>query len=379
MSGDERASLPAASEPDRLARAGLSRVFEPDAAVWEVVERLGAASLWQRLLAGGRGLPERLVAAAGPRLAEADPAADLAAAAGCGARLVCPDDPEWPAGADSVAGRYPPPLALWTRGPLDLAGAVERSVAVVGSRAATDYGEYVAADLGSGLADRGWSVISGAAYGIDGAAHRGALTAGGTTVAVLACGVDVAYPRGHRALLEHIARDGLIVSEWPPGCAPHRLRFLVRNRVIAAITRGTVVVEAAARSGSLSTARYARDLLRPVMAVPGPVTSAMSTGAHQMIVDGDADMVTGPAGVLELVGHIGEDLAERQAGPPTARDDLGAALQRVLDAVPARSPAAVARIAVTAGVAVPEALGGLGVLAGRGLVEEREGGWRLPA
>jgi DNA processing protein len=182
------------ADPDRIARAGLSRVFEPDAAVWDLVDRHGAAGLWQRLRAGGSGLPGPLLARAGPRLAEADPAADLIAAARCGARLVCPGDAEWPPGADAVAGRYPPPIALWVRGVPELAAFLDRSVAVVGSRAASDYGEYVAADFGSGLADRGWTVVSGAAYGIDGAAHRGALAAGVGTVAVLACGVDISYP-----------------------------------------------------------------------------------------------------------------------------------------------------------------------------------------
>jgi DNA processing protein len=366
-----------AVEPDRLARAGLSRVFEPDRQVWTLVEQLGAAELWERLCSGGRGLPDRLVATSGPRLAEAQPETDFTAAARCGARLVCPGDAEWPVGADIVAGRYPPPIALWARGPLDLGAAVDRSVAVVGSRAATDYGEYVAADLGSGLADRGWTVVSGGAYGIDGAAHRGALAAGGTTIAVLACGVDVAYPKGHRALLDRIAAEGLVVSEWAPGCAPQRLRFLVRNRVIAAITRGTVVVEAAHRSGSLSTARYARDLLRPVMAVPGPVTSALSTGTHQLITNDCASLVTGADGVMEMVGSIGDDLADPPESPVTKRDELAPVLARVLDAVPARNTAAAARIAVTAGVAAPEALGALGVLAGKGLAEERDGGWTL--
>ena len=155
---------------------------------------------------------------------------------------------------------------------------VDRSVAIVGSRASTAYGEHVAGELGHQLAERGWTVVSGGAFGIDAAAHRGALAAEAPTVAVLACGVDRPYPAAHGALLHRIAETGLLVSEWPPGAAPHRHRFLVRNRLIAALTRGTVVVEAAARSGAQATARRARKLGRQVLVVPGPVTSAMSVG-----------------------------------------------------------------------------------------------------
>ena len=147
-------------------------------------------------------------------------------------------------------------------------------------------------------------MISGAAYGIDAAAHHGAFVAGGATVAVLACGVDHAYPRGHADLLASIAAHGAVISEYPPGQLPQQRRFLARNRLIAALTMGTVVVEAGRRSGALNAARHARELRRPVMAVPGPVTSSTSGGCHQLIRDGQATCVTCAEDVITDVSPV---------------------------------------------------------------------------
>ncbi len=307
--------------------------------------------------------------------------ADVRAAADIGARFVCPGDLEWPRQLDDLASMVradgAAPLGLWVRGEVDLRFACLRSVSVVGARAATSYGEHVAGDLAAGLADHGCTVVSGGAFGIDGAAHRGSLAAGGTTVAVLACGVDVAYPRGHAALLDRIALDGLLVSEWPPGCTPMRHRFLVRNRVIAALTRGTVVVEAAARSGALATAHRARDLNRYLMAVPGPVTSAMSAGCHQLIREDGAICVGRASEVMELIGAIGDDLAPVEEPATSPRDGLDAMTLRVLDAVPVRRAAGPASIGLTAGLDARAVAAGLGRLFARGLVERLDGGWRL--
>ena len=228
------------------------------------------------------------------RLAQVPADAGLAGAQRKGIRLICPGDPEWPPQLDNFGAHRP--YALWARGN-DLRAACGQAVSMVGSRAVSAYGTHVATDLATGLAGRGWTVISGAAYGIDAAAHHGALLAGGPTVAVLACGADVAYPRGHATLLATIAVRGTIVSEYPPSRAVSRTRFLTRNRVIAALAAGTVVIEAGLRSGALTTARHARKLGRPVMAVPGPVTSAQSAGCHQLIRDG-ATCVTSTADVL---------------------------------------------------------------------------------
>ncbi len=198
------------------------------------------------------------------------------------------------------------PYALWLRGEADLRYCCLQSVSIVGARAASAYGTHVGTEMAAALAARGWAVVSGAAYGIDACAHQGALAADGVTIAVLACGVDHAYPAGHYDLLASIAAQGVLVSEWPPGRTPNRLRFLIRNRVIGALTRGTVVVEAGLRSGALNTARHARDLHRPVMAVPGPVTSEVSAGCHKIIREWGAICVTSAQDVLELLTPLGE-------------------------------------------------------------------------
>jgi DNA processing protein len=255
--------------------------------------------------------------------------------------------------------------------------ACTRAVAVVGTRTPTAYGEHVAGDLAGGLGHRGWTVVSGLAYGIDGAAHRAALAVGADTVAVLACGVDVPYPSGHRTLYDRIAAAGLVVSEHPPGAAPQRHRFLVRNRIIAALSLGTVMVEAAARSGARSTLNHARDLLRHTMVVPGPVTSAMSQGCHLALRDVvGAVLVTRVDDVVEQCGHLGE-LADPVSGPARPRDRLGPLVRRVFDAVPVMRAAPAERIAVAAGLSADVVSASLAALRALGLVEQATTGWRM--
>jgi DNA processing protein len=283
-------------------------------------------------------------------------------------------DPEWPDGLDRL--EHPPPC-VFVRGDPDLAGLVERSVALVGSRAATEYGVRTAGDLADGVAQRGFTVTSGAAYGIDGAAHRAALAAEGPTVAVLACGADRFYPGPHRGLIDAVARTGAVVSESAPGTATYRWRFLARNRLIAALSRATVVVEAGVRSGSLSTAREAREVLLPVGAVPGPVSSATSAGCHMLVREYGAVLVTDAAEVAELAARVGDDLAPTvDHGPPRVGDGLDPTAFRIWSAVPVREPVSAERIGLAAGVG-PEVLHG--VLAGLeadGLVVREAGRWR---
>jgi DNA processing protein len=250
-------------------------------------------------------------------------------------------------------------------------------VAVVGSRSATTYGADVAAELAGVLARESWTVVSGAAVGIDQAAHRGALANRGPTVAVLACGADRAYPSAHRSLIDYIADVGLVVSEAPPGGAPTRIRFLARNRVIAALSRGAVVVEAAVRSGALNTASWASGLGRVVMGVPGPVTSAPSTGVHQLIRTRDALLVTSGEEVLEAVGPIGALALPDPREPEGPRDRLGPRARQVLDAVPVHRAADAGSIARTAGVARRRTTETLAELHRAGLVEHSLGRWRL--
>ena len=370
---------------DRLARVALSRLVEPGShPLARAVAEVGAEGVWQALVRGRAvtGLSAALVEGAAHRAAGSDPETDLRRLERSGGRVLVPGDDEWPGDrlawpSDATVALHAPPLALYARGPASLAAATARSVAVVGARAATAYGAHVAGDLGLGLAEAGTAVVSGGAYGIDGAAHRGALTADGApTVAVLACGVDVAYPRGHDRLLARIAETGLVLSEVPPGSAPLRPRFLVRNRLIAALTQGTVVVEAALRSGSLSTAARAAELSRPVMAVPGPVTSAASAGCHQLLRDGGL-CVTSAREVLEQVGASGQDLCTPERGRVDPRDDLPATLRQVLEAVPVRRAAGEASLARTAGVSTLVVQQVLPPLLVAGLVERTDGGYRL--
>ena len=314
-----------------------------------------------------------------------------------GIRLTCPGEAEWPGSLDQLGQARP--YALWLRGNTDLRFACSRSVSMVGSRAATSYGGHVAGEIAADLGERGWAIVSGGAYGIDAAAHRGALAAEAVTIAVLACGVDYPYPAGHADLFAAIAAQGLVVSEWPPGRHPARTRFLVRNRVIAALGCGTVIVEAGERSGALNTARHAANLGKPLMAVPGPVTSAQSAGCHRIIRDWGASCVTRAADIIELLSPLsapdalapggataapGPGSAPVQpsrpgpgAGRGPSRADLDPDSARVLDALPARGGAGTSTIAVEAGVDLDTVLRCLGRLAGYGFIERCDRGWRL--
>ncbi|MEV4213161.1 DNA-processing protein DprA [Micromonospora sp. NPDC049662] len=383
-----------ADEQSRLARVALTWLAEPGTrVVHALVEQLGPVATLDLLLDGGS--PDRRLASAvtarmstGDARAAADEALDRADR--LGARLVTPDDDEWPARvADLGTLRLPdltrrvdvetaPPLCFWVRGAWPLGEALERSVAVVGARAATAYGQHVATDLGYGLAERDWTVVSGGAFGIDAAAHRGALNAEGRTVAVLACGVDRPYPMGNTALFDRIADTGLLVSEWPPGAEPLRPRFLIRNRVIAGGTLGTVVVEASARSGATQTARRAIYTGRVAMVVPGPVTSAMSVGAHELLRENEkARLVTGVAHVLDEVGRIGADLAPLARGPQRPTDDLDDDARSVLEALPRRGARGVDKLAARAGLDVRTALRKLSLLEELSMVVRRDDGYAL--
>lgn len=241
-------------DADRFARARLTFVAEPgDSVLAALVGTIGPADTISAIL--DEKLPSDLgdgqaLSRWRSRIEEMPDAGQVSGWLDTGIRLVCPGDSEWPEQLDDLGPARP--YALWLQGQADLRLSCLKSVSVVGSRAATAYGSYMATELSSGLSARGWTVVSGAAYGVDGAAHSGALAAGGTTAAVLACGVGRPYPAGHRDLLDQIAWHGVIASEWPPGRNPTRLRFLTRNRIIAALTPGTVVVEAGERSGSLT-------------------------------------------------------------------------------------------------------------------------------
>lgn len=366
----------------RLARAYLNRVAEPPAAaLTELIGQVGPVRA-ARLVAAGQ-VPARVGAETAARRLDGRAEADLSAIAALGGRLVVPEDDEWPTEAFSCFDtppaladqRWRAPVALWVRGPARLDRLGDRAVAVVGARAATGYGEHVAADFGHGLAQDGITVISGAAYGVDGAAHRGALAADGPTVAVQACGLDRGYPAGHQRLLEQIAGRGAVLSEYPPGVRPARYRFLVRNRLIAALAAGTVVVEAGLRSGARRTAAAAAALGRIVMAVPGPITSALSTGCHLLVREEQAVLVTRVAEVLEAVGPIGTHLAPELPTPVRRTDGLSAELLAVYEALPARAPRHPEQLTGESGVPLHRVRAALPLLELQGLVGCAAGGW----
>ena len=355
--------------------------MEPgDAAAGRLLQSLGPVELADRVRAGRTGLRHGEGLAA--RLAGSGHVAADDRAARCDARIVTRADREWPSQLEALGPQAP--LALWVSGAADLRLLALRSVAIVGARASTSYGEEVARSWAAALASDAWTVLSGAAFGIDAAAHRGALAAEGSTVAVLAGGVDVPYPRAHTALLARIVDEGAVVSESPPGESVRRQRFLSRNRLIAALGRATLVVEAAERSGTTATARAASAMNRPVLAVPGPVTSAASAGCHRMIRDGRALLVSDVPDLLDMLdlahdGGAGTTAARggRTASPTRSRDLLPPRERTVLDALPARGVRGLGELVRAAGLSQTDVLAGIGILAAAGWAEEDSGGWRL--
>lgn len=392
-----------------LARVAWSRLVEPgDAVAGALVAELGPvdALAWLRGggsapgLGAGTGLGGRRddvtdpggvePAVAGPgraravlaraverwrtRLPGVEPARDLDVLARLGGRVLVPEQDAWPAGLDDLGTGGP--MCLWVRGALPdgaLRAALARSVSLVGARACSGYGEHVTAELAAGVVARGWCVVSGGAYGVDAVAHRAAIAMQGRTVAFLAGGVDRLYPAGNTELLRAVADSGALVSEVPPGSVPAKVRFLQRNRLIAAVARATVVVEAAWRSGALSTARHAAGLLRPVGAVPGPVTSAASAGCHRLLRDGAAVCVTDADEVLELVAP---EPAPERAVAARPGDGLDVVQRRTLDALPLRRPAPEESVARSAGLAEREVRAALGLLELAGLAVREGAAWR---
>lgn len=367
---------------EALAWAYLSRVAEPPCApLAHLVATVGAVEAAERVRRGALG--EDLLRLTRSRRDNDCAADDLDRLARFGGRLVTPDDPEWPTLAfvafDGVDTRAHPdgrvPLALWVTGAVSLDDVTTRAAAIVGTRATTSYGEHVASELATDLAAQDVAVISGGAFGIDGAAHRAALAVDGLTVAVLACGIDIAYPAGHSALLHRVRTEGLVISEYPPGITPARHRFLVRNRLVAALGGATVVVEAGLRSGAANTAAWARALGRVVCAVPGPVTSAVSAGCHNLIRSG-AVLVTRADQVVEFVGRVGE-LADEPDHPHTPLDGLSDTEKRVYEALPGRGFRTLAQLAVESGIPATRVPGELAMLELAGLAEQRDGRWRI--
>lgn len=381
---------------ERDALIAWSCIAEPgDVAAGALVDALGARSALDWLAEGRERLAHvaaRLAASAGPDVARAAARGHERWAArldradephegrtrSVDGSIVTRGEPEWPQAMSDLGAAEP--FALYVRGDRDALREWDQSIAIVGSRSATSYGAYVAGDIAHGVASVGRAVISGGAYGIDAAAHRAALAHGGVTIAVMAGGVDRLYPVGNDDLLRGVIGAGAVVSEVPPGFAPHRSRFLSRNRLIAC-AKATVVVEAASRSGALSTARHAADLLRPVGAVPGAVTSASSSGCHALVREGAAVLVTSADEVLELAasltepvvvpsGLLGEDSRDH------ACLEFGSVGERRMFDVLTRRARTVESAAAAAGLSLDEARTALGALEGACMVERHRTGWR---
>jgi DNA processing protein len=387
-------------ENERIARAALSRLMEPqDAAGLALVRAAGALDALRIAtghLTAGPELEQEItglladngaetgwagMAAAlkrwAPRVPDLAPERDLATMARLGGRLIVPSDDLWPAQLADLGIQEP--ICLWWRGLEQQLPAAAQCVALVGSRDSTSYGASVTGDLSYSLAQRGFTVVSGGAYGIDAHAHRAALAGGSgavPTIAVMAGGVDRFYPSGNEDLLRAVCNQGALIAEVPPGSAPTRYRFLQRNRLIAALSAVTVVVEARWRSGALNTAHHAETLGRAVGAVPGSVHSANSAGCHRLLRDGGAVCVTDAAEIAELASPSGEDLAETRAGRAADHDGLTLEDLILLDALPLRSTSSVDKLCAVAGLSQESVRAGLGRLGLLGLAASERGGWK---
>ena len=375
----------ASSMQQPSARMLMSLVTEPgDVRLVEAIEQFGVDDVLAACRAGEPLDEDVLKPSWVQRASELDRLADdaLAAAERAGLRWIEPGARGWPDRLESLDLAEPlssvggAPLGLWVRGSIELAAVTDRSVAIVGARNATTYGTQVAADLAAEVSVDGCTVISGGAFGVDIAAHRGALAVGKQTVCVLACGADVAYPRAHSNILARIADNGLVISEQAPGATPTRGRFLTRNRVIAALAQGTVVVEAARRSGALNTLNWAQRCNRVAMGVPGPVTSRASVGVHHVLRAGGAVLVTRSDEVLEALGTIGSVDATLPWVPPTGIDRLSVSTLRIFEQVPAGSSATTEEIAAAVPCRPEEVRLALGALAEAGFVVAGDDCWR---
>ncbi|MDN4643982.1 DNA-processing protein DprA [Arthrobacter sp. PsM3] len=389
------------TESERTARAALSRLFEPQDAAGLALVHIAGAEDGLRIAIGelaagpeleremfrlldqnsqGSGWTGLAVARKrwAPRIPDLAPARDLATMQRLGGRVIIPSDDLWPRQLADLGLQEP--ICLWWRGVEQQLPPAGKSIALVGSRDSTAYGSAVTGDLGYSLAQRGFTIVSGGAYGIDAHAHRAALAGGSAgsipTIAVMAGGVDRFYPSGNEDLLRAVANQSAVLAEVPPGSAPTRYRFLQRNRLIAALASVTVVVEARWRSGALNTAHHAETLGRAVGAVPGSVHSANSAGCHRLLREGGAVCVTDAAEIAELASPSGEALPEARTGRAAVQDGLTLEDLILLDALPLRSTTSVEKLTVVAGLSADSVRAGLGRLGLLGLAESQRGGWK---
>ena len=283
---------------ERAQRLALFSAIEGGTSFWtrEIADR-GVQSVFERLKNDGYDSIKN--AAIIERVKKFESAPTFQAIEKAGAHFLIPGDTDWPLRVDELDS---PPIGLIVKGNHEVLS--NPSLAIVGTRNPTPYGTRIAGDFAAGFVDREWDIVSGGAYGVDSAAHRGALVAEGRTIAVIASGIDLQYPSGNSRLFDEICENGAIVTEVMPGVPALPHRFLTRNRLIAALSQATLVVEAAFRSGSLRTARDAAELMRPVMAIPGPINSPSSEGCHRLIGERAAELVTSVADAIELISAL---------------------------------------------------------------------------
>ena len=361
----------------RRARMALSALqIAADPRIAAVVAEHGPVDVWGTLRAQGEST--RL----GRRAAGIDVEELEAATRRSGARFLMPGDELWPTClndlvACEVGDQGGLPMGLWVSGRLELLAA-DRVVGIVGARAASGYGLHTAQELAADLSLEGWLVLSGLAFGIDAAAHRGALGVGRPTMAVMATGIDLTYPATHHSLRQSIQETGVVITELAPGCRPIRASFLGRNRLIAALSRGTVIVEAGARSGARNTASWAAELGRVVMAVPGPVTSSLSETPHHLIREGIATLVESAEQITTLLNPLNAGDEPQLSGKDRPIDSLPERLRAVREAVPIGVEATAAQLAATVGLRIPEVLAAASELTELGWLDQTSRGWRLP-
>ena len=390
MSRPERDGAPTSTEvarahamvgsDERRARVAWSRVLElrrervSDAphALQSALAEVGHVEAWHRLVDGDLLRSDNARA----RVAGVDVDGELDRVERTGARVVIPGDADWPEALDHPLVS---PHLLHVRGQGSLTDLSARAVAIVGSRASTGYGEAIAREIGAGAAGRGWTVVSGAAFGIDAAAHQGALAVHGPAIAVLPCGPDRVYPEGNRRLVEAVAEQGVVITELAIGTVAMRHRFLSRNRIIAALSRATLVVEAGLRSGSLNTAGWAEAMRHPVGLVPGPVTQMSSAGCHEWIQKHRGSLVTDTADLLALAGRVGEevDLPVEQLGPARELDALTPPQRRIHDLLSRSRGTSSGELAAELVLPVEEGFAEIATMSIDGWVEQDdEGRWR---
>lgn len=359
----------------RMALCALQPLGAP--ALAEMLLRFEAGEVWEAI----RTRADESAWSLKSRIIDVD--ALEAATIATGARFLIPGDPEWPSRMEDlthtrVSGMGGAPVGLWVRGTADLS-QIGTSVALVGSRASTSYGSEVTTDLAADLATNGYTVVSGLAYGIDAAAHRGALAVRSATIAMVACGIERVYPPANERLHEAILRSGAVITEAPPGAHPMKASFLARNRLIAAASDGVVIVEAAARSGARNTASWAAELGRVLMAVPGSIASAQSVTPHWLIRESLATLVTGFADVAQLVGSLQPELEIPLRGEDNPLDKLAPGPRSVREAVGARETLGLAELSARTGLSIPVCMAATAELTESGWLEEVDfQQWALP-